>query len=209
MWKKGVGTWGGTNPHDRFEFYHKNPKPILLNGYLLHYSYESVADFKRKNRAFAEIAAEAMFRKGIRAKWWKRFVQSFKMTRELDLTTMVTDNEKLTEHRKQLEEIEDLVIWAMGQTAMSKMTKTIREKEPANQPLHQLYQLFRLQFTPKKNKHKSRADFFVIKREKGEIAADVWRKLLENGKNCEFVDTTPSELLASKIMSRIGKSTDS
>ena len=94
-------------------------------------------------------------------------------TKDLDLSTMVT------EHREKLEEdIKDLFIWAIGQNAMSKMTKTTRERETANIPLHQLYKLFRLHFTPEKNKHHSRADFFGIKREKGETAADVWKKLL-------------------------------
>ncbi|MGA1543425.1 MAG: glycosyltransferase family 2 protein [Saprospiraceae bacterium] len=77
LWQKGAGTWGGTDPHDRFEFYHPRPKPILLKGHLLHYSYESVTAFKRKNREFAEIAAEAMFRKGVRVKWWKRYGSGF------------------------------------------------------------------------------------------------------------------------------------
>lgn len=73
LWKKGSGEWGGTNPHDKFEFYTTCPKPILLKGHLLHYSYDSVADFKRRNLEFAEIAAESLFLKGIRVKWWKRY----------------------------------------------------------------------------------------------------------------------------------------
>ena len=106
--------------------------------------------------------------------WWKRFVQYIRMTKDLDLTTMITEREILEQYREQLEEnIKDLFIWAIGQNAMSEMTKTTREREPANLPLHQLYRLFRLHFTPEKNKYHSRADFFGKKREKGETAADV------------------------------------
>lgn len=73
LWKKGSGEWGGTNPHDRFALYDAQQKPILLLGPLLHYSYESVEAFKQKNLEFAQIAAEALFQKGIRVRWWKRY----------------------------------------------------------------------------------------------------------------------------------------
>lgn len=73
LWKKGSGAWGGTNPHDRFEFYDAQQKPTLLKGYLLHNSYESVGAFKLRNHEFAKIAAESLFEKGIRVKWWKRY----------------------------------------------------------------------------------------------------------------------------------------
>ena len=87
------------------------------------------------------------------------------------------------------------------------MTKTVREREPSSLPLHKLYTLFRLHFTPERNVHHSRADFFDLKREDGETAADVWKRILEVEKNCEFETITAAELLASKFLSLIGKST--
>ena len=85
------------------------------------------------------------------------------------------------------------------------MTKTIREREPTSLPLHRLYALFRIHFIPERNKQHSRADFFNIKRETGESAADVWKRILEIEKKCEFENITPAELIASKFMSLIGK----
>ena len=87
------------------------------------------------------------------------------------------------------------------------MTKTIREREPSSLPLYKLYTLFRLHFTPERNVQHSRADFFDLKREDGESAADVWKRILEIEKNCEFETITAAELLASKFLSVIGKST--
>ena len=87
------------------------------------------------------------------------------------------------------------------------MTKTVREREPSSLPLHKLYTLFRLHFTPERNVHHSRAEFFDLKREDGETAADVWKRILEVEKNCEFETITAAELLASKFLSLIGKST--
>ena len=97
---------------------------------------------------------------------------------------------------------------AVGQTALIEMTKTVREKEPKNLPLHRLYALFRLHFTPERNKHHSRADFFELKRELGEAIAEVWKRILEVKQNCEFEEITAAELIASKFLSVIGKGSD-
>ena len=86
------------------------------------------------------------------------------------------------------------------------MTKTVREREPSSLPLHKLYSLFRLHFTPERNVHHSRADFFELKREEGESAADVWKRILTIERNCEFEKITAAELLTSKFLSVIGKS---
>ena len=88
------------------------------------------------------------------------------------------------------------------------MTKTVREQEPSSLPLYKLYTLFRLHYTPERNvKHNRAVCFFDLKRENGESAADVWKRILEVEKNCEFEHVTATELLASKFLSLIGKST--
>ena len=140
--------------------------------------------------------------------WWRRFVQYIKMTHGIDLSEMTTDKEIRTEYCEQLDaEIKDTFIWALGETAMKEMTRTVREREPGSLPLHKLYSLFRLQFIPKRNKYHSRADFFELKRSSKESAADIWTKILEIEKNCEFEEITAAELIASKFISMIGKST--
>ena len=137
--------------------------------------------------------------------WWRRFIQYVKMTHEMDLSVMTTDKEIKPEYREQLDrEIKDLFIWSIGEAAVTEMTKTIREKDPNSLPLNKLYSLFRLHFIPERNKHHSRADFFGIERDKNETAEDVWTRLLEVEKNCEFENITAAELLASKFLSLIG-----
>ena len=140
--------------------------------------------------------------------WWRKFIQYIKMTRELDLSKMTNSKEVLPQYRDQLEEeIKDVFIWAIGQSALTEMTKTVREREPTSLPLYRLYALFRLHFIPERNKHHSRADFFNLKREPGESAAETWKRILEIEKNCEFEEITAAELLASKFLSVIGKTT--
>ena len=124
---------------------------------------------------------------------------------DIDLSTMTNSKEIPPQYREQLKtDIKDI---AIGQNAITEMTKTVREREPSLLPLYKLYTLFRLHFTPERNVDHSRADFFDLKREDGETAADVWKRILEVEKNCEFETVTAAELLASKFLSLIGKST--
>ena len=95
------------------------------------------------------------------------------MTRDFDLLKMTNSKEILLHFSDQFEEdIKDVFIWAIEQSAITEMTKTVREREQNSLPLYRLYTLFRLHFTPERNKHHSRADFFNIKREPGESAVE-------------------------------------
>ena len=54
-----------------------------------------------------------------------KFTQYIKMTREIDLSKLTNSKEVLPQNRDQLEEeIKDVFIWAIGQSALTKMTKT-------------------------------------------------------------------------------------
>ena len=140
--------------------------------------------------------------------WWRKFVQYIKMTRDIDLSKMSNSKEILPQFRKQFEEeIKNAFIWSIGQSAITEMTKTAREREPNSLPSYRCYTLFRLHFTPERNKHLSRASFFKLKREPGESAAETWKRILEIEKNCEFEEITAAELLASKFLSVIVKTT--
>ena len=138
--------------------------------------------------------------------WWWKFVQYIKMTKDLVVSKMTNNKEILPQYCDQLEtEIKDIFLWAIGQNAITEMTETVREREPSSLPFCKLYRLFRLHFTPERNIQHSRADFFDLKRE--ESTADVWKRILEVEKNCEFETITAAELLASKFLFVIGKST--
>lgn len=65
FYRRGLGHWGGTNPHDRIELPANTPTG-WLRGDLLHYSYDSLQGFWEQQERFAHIAGEAMFRKGRR-----------------------------------------------------------------------------------------------------------------------------------------------
>ena len=129
------------------------------------------------------------------------------MTQKIDLNTMTTDKEILEEYREELEMIiKDIFIWALGEEVVTEMTKTVRDNDPNKMNTNQLYILFRLHFIPERNKFHSRADFFGITREPNETAEDVWTRILQTEKNCEFDNVTPAELIASKFLSLIGRS---
>ena len=140
--------------------------------------------------------------------WWRRFTLYIKMTQNIDLNEMATDREILHNYRDDLEHrIKNLFIWALGESAITEMTRPVRDNEPNRMDIIPLYSLFLLHFIPERNKFHSRADFFGITREKHETAEDVWTRILKVEKNCEFENVTPAELFASKFLSVIGRST--
>ena len=99
--------------------------------------------------------------------WWRKFVQYVKLTKDIDISSMVNSKEMLLQYREQLEtEIKDIFLWAIGQNALTEMTKTVREREPSSLSLHKLYTLFRLHYTLERNVQHSRSDFFDLKRER-------------------------------------------
>ena len=63
--------------------------------------------------------------------WWRRFTQYIKMTQNIDLNIMTTDREILEDYRNDLEHrIKDLFIWALGESAITEMTRTVRDNDP-------------------------------------------------------------------------------
>ena len=129
---------------------------------------EEYGDKKVRTTAHQKITILIFEKKTIQeAKlWWQRLTQYVKMTQKIDLNTMTTDKEILEEYREELEiQIEDIFIWALGEEAVTEMTKTVRDNDPNKMNINQLYILFRLHFIPERNKFYSRADFFGITRE--------------------------------------------
>ena len=104
---------------------------------------------------------------------------------------MTTDREILPNYRDDLEHrIEGLFIWALGESFITEMTRTVRDNDPKKMDINHLYSLFRLHFIPERYNFQ-----------------DVWTRRLQVEKNCEFENVTPAKLIASKIFSVIGRST--
>ena len=136
--------------------------------------------------------------------WWRRFTQYIKMTQNIDLNIMTTNREILEQYRDELEQrINDLFIWALGESAITEMTRTVRDNDTNRKDENQLYTLFRQHFIPNRNNFHSRADLFGITREKSERAEDVWTQILQVEKKWEFENVTPAELIASNFLSLI------
>ncbi|MDD5570477.1 MAG: glycosyltransferase family 2 protein [Bacteroidales bacterium] len=70
LWDSRKGSWGGINPHDKYEM-DKNCKIQHLKGDLLHYSYYSVEQHKLLAEKYSTISAEDMFKKGKKASLFK------------------------------------------------------------------------------------------------------------------------------------------
>ena len=73
LFDKRKGRWGGVNPHDRFEM-EKGAVIHHLQGDILHYSYYSVRQHVLQMENFSTIAAQAKFKQGERACFFKTWL---------------------------------------------------------------------------------------------------------------------------------------
>ena len=81
--------------------------------------------------------------------WWRSFTQNIEMTQNIDFNEMTADREILQRYIDDLEHrINDLFIWALGETVEAEMTRTVRNSDPNNTDMNQLFSLFPLHFIP-------------------------------------------------------------
>ena len=71
--RKEAVIWAGDNPHDRLTPL-KKEKSVHLKGDILHYSYYTVEQHILQQEKFSSIAAEALFKRGKKAPWYKLVV---------------------------------------------------------------------------------------------------------------------------------------
>ncbi|MCX7742946.1 MAG: glycosyltransferase family 2 protein [Flavobacteriales bacterium] len=73
LWNRHKGRWTGINPHDKFEMH---PGCVIqhIPGHILHYSYQTVAEHKKKALYFANLAAKAYLKAGKRSSVWKLII---------------------------------------------------------------------------------------------------------------------------------------
>ncbi|MES2587867.1 MAG: glycosyltransferase family 2 protein [Bacteroidota bacterium] len=67
LWDSTKGTWGGDNPHDKYELFEGDKNTQKLKGDILHYSYYSLQDHYKQVEYFTTVLAKAQFEKGKKA----------------------------------------------------------------------------------------------------------------------------------------------
>lgn len=72
LFDKTKGSWGGINPHDKYEI--PNGKIGKLKGDILHYSYYTTEDHYKQIEYFTTILAKAMYEKHRKANFFKIYL---------------------------------------------------------------------------------------------------------------------------------------
>jgi glycosyltransferase involved in cell wall biosynthesis len=67
LWDSRLGSWGGDNPHDKFELEKAHNQTSHLKGDILHYSYYTLEDHYKQVTYFTDILAKAQYQKGKKA----------------------------------------------------------------------------------------------------------------------------------------------
>lgn len=76
LWTISKGRWGGINPHDKV-IMDKGTSVSHLKGDILHYSYYTREEHDRQMERFSDIAAKALFDKGIKSSCLKLSINPF------------------------------------------------------------------------------------------------------------------------------------
>jgi glycosyltransferase involved in cell wall biosynthesis len=73
LFDKRIAYWGGINPHDKI-FLTEQTGICHLKGDILHYSYNSVEEYMKRNDEISSIAAESLFEAGVNKSRFKIFL---------------------------------------------------------------------------------------------------------------------------------------
>jgi glycosyltransferase involved in cell wall biosynthesis len=76
LWNRKKGSWGGQNPHDKFEMI-SEASTTRLPGDILHYSYFSIEQHVQQFDKFTSISAAELFKEGKKAGYFKIFGSAF------------------------------------------------------------------------------------------------------------------------------------
>ncbi len=76
LWKNKKGAWTGNNPHDKFLLFDKNATVKKLNGNILHYSFDTIEDYKRQTNSFVKISANELFKNNKKNYWTGMYLNS-------------------------------------------------------------------------------------------------------------------------------------
>jgi glycosyltransferase involved in cell wall biosynthesis len=70
LFDKRAGYCGGLNPHDEI-LMEENVEVKLLKGDLLHYTYDSLEEYRNRNEEVSTVAAQSLYDAGIKRSRWK------------------------------------------------------------------------------------------------------------------------------------------
>ena len=136
--------------------------------------------------------------------WIERFRQYIKRTEKIDIIELINEQPVTitgweTNHE---EKVKEEFLWALGPNALNEMTKSAYGENPTEMKIARLIQLYRENFTPKRNALYSRGDFFWAKQKAEETPEEHWKHLTEIEENCDFPITgiKPADLLISKFI---------
>ncbi|MBL4668443.1 MAG: glycosyltransferase family 2 protein [Flavobacteriales bacterium] len=91
LWDSSKGSWGGENPHDKV-IMQNNTKIKHIRLDILHYSYYTIEEHTKQLNYFAEISADAAFKKGKKSNGFKIIYKSwFKFFRNYILKLGILD----------------------------------------------------------------------------------------------------------------------
>ncbi len=70
LFDKRYGKCGGFNPHDKI-IMEEGTEVMLLNGDMLHYTFDTIAEYRKRNDEVSTVAAQSLYEAGVKSSWLK------------------------------------------------------------------------------------------------------------------------------------------
>ena len=91
--------------------------------------------------------------------------------------------------------IQEDFIWGVAPEALYQITRPEYKTKPDSIKIKDLTRLFTEYYSPKRNTFHNRRDFFLPKQTEEESPEEIWRRLIEIEKECNFNKISAEELL--------------
>ena len=134
----------------------------------------------------------------------ERFQQFKKREHKIDITPLLTGEDIMdTEWTGKETAIKEGFSWGVGPEALYQITRAEYKTEPDSIKIKDLFLLYTKHYPPEPNTFHVRGDFFWTKQSEDETPEEIWRRLIEFEKECNFNASSAEELLISKYMTAI------
>ena len=129
--------------------------------------------------------------------WWEQISKYIDLTYQKKLEELIEQGvDSMDPHTTY--HIEGDVIWALDPKAKHEIMRGQWGKELKDNSQQEFLRLFKKTFSPNRNVFHSRAQFFKITQEDGEILDEYWKRLVDIERKCEFNTITPEDIITYK-----------
>ena len=134
----------------------------------------------------------------------EKFRQFTKREHKIDITPLL-EGEDITDTNWTTKEtaVQEDFNWGVRPESLYQITQVEYKTDPDSIKIKDLIRVYIEHCLPKRNTYHNRGDFFWAKQSENETPEELWRRIFDIEKECNFNTISPEELMISKYMTAI------